>query len=61
VSLRMADFRRKVALGEYELTHHAKDEMEQDGFTIQDVKAAVYSGRIVAMQRKGHAPTLPRP
>lgn len=46
-------FRRKVALGRYELTGHAKDEMEQDGFTIQDLKAGVYSGRIVAMQRHG--------
>ncbi len=50
---RIADFRRKVALGHYELTGHAKDEMEQDGFTIQDIKAAVYSGRIVTTQRHG--------
>lgn len=50
---RMVDFRRKVALGHYELTGHAKDEMEQDGFTIRDIKAAIYSGRIVATQRRG--------
>ena len=50
---RMVDFRRKVALGHYELTGHAKDEMEQDGFTIRDIKTAVYSGRIVATQRQG--------
>jgi len=50
---RIGDFRRKVALGEYELTGHAKQEMEQDGFTIFDVKSAVFSGRIVSVQRHG--------
>ena len=48
---RIGDFRRKVALGQYELTGHAKDEMEQDGFTIADVKIAVLSGRIIMTQR----------
>lgn len=51
---RMVDFRRKVALGHYELTGHAKEEMEQDGFSIRDIKAAIYSGSIVATQRHGH-------
>jgi hypothetical protein len=50
---RIAVFRRKIALGEYELTSHAKNEMEQDGFTIQDVKHGIYSGRIIEMQRHG--------
>ncbi|MFH0983375.1 MAG: DUF4258 domain-containing protein [Planctomycetota bacterium] len=50
---RMLDFRRKVALGQYELTGHAKQEMEQDGFTIRDIKAAIHSGRIVTTQRHG--------
>ena len=50
---RMVEFRRKVALGHYELTGHAKEEMEQDRFTIRDIKAAVYSGRIAATQRHG--------
>ncbi len=50
---RIGDLRSKVALGEYELTGHAKDEMEQDGFTIQDVKSAIYSGKIVWAQRHG--------
>lgn len=50
---RIADFRRKVALGQYELTGHAKDEMEQDSFTIEDIKAGIYSGSIVATQRHG--------
>ena len=48
---RIATLRQKVAFGAYELSGHAKDEMEQDGFTIQDVKSAIYSGRIVAVQR----------
>ena len=50
---RIGLFRRKVALGLYELTAHAKEEMEQDGFTIRDVKSAVYSGRIIGTQRHG--------
>lgn len=51
----MGQLRRKVAFGDYELTGHAKDEMEQDGFTIQDVKSAIYNGRITARQRHGSA------
>jgi hypothetical protein len=50
---RIGEFRRKVAFGAYELTGHAKDEMEEDGFTIRDVKSGIYSGRIVAVQRHG--------
>lgn len=50
---RIGLFRRKVILGLYELTSHAKEEMEQDGFTIRDVKSAVYSGRIAGTQRHG--------
>ena len=46
-------YRRKVALGHYELTDHAKREMEQDRFTIADVRAAIYNGRIVWTQRHG--------
>jgi uncharacterized DUF497 family protein len=53
VGSRIAGFRRKVALGQYELTGHAKDEMEQDAFTIHDVKAVVYSGTILMTQRHG--------
>ena len=50
---RIGDLRSKIALGEYELTGHAKEEMEQDGFTVRDVKSAIYSGRIVGTQRHG--------
>ena len=46
----IGNFRRKVALGRYELTSHAKEEMENDGFTIGDCKAAIYSGKIVGTQ-----------
>jgi uncharacterized DUF497 family protein len=53
VTLKMHDFRRKVAIGHYELTGHAKQEMEQDEFTIRDIKAAIYSGIITAKQRHG--------
>lgn len=54
---RINGFRRKVAFGHYELTGHAKNEMEQDGFTIRDVKSAIYSGRIVGTQRHGRGAT----
>ena len=54
MTLRISDLRRKISLGHYELTAHAKDEMEQDGFTIRDVKSAVYSGIIAKRQRHGH-------
>ena len=50
---RINEFRRKVALGRYELTAHAKNEMEEDGFSIRDVKSAIYGGRIVRSQRHG--------
>lgn len=50
---RIGELRSKVATGQFELTGHAKDEMEEDGFTIQDVKSAIYSGRIIARQRHG--------
>lgn len=45
------DLRRKIALGLYELTSHAKLEMQADDFSIQDVKQGIYSGRIVERQR----------
>ncbi len=47
----IAALRRKLAFGHYELTAHAKEEMEADGFSVLDVKSAVYSGRIAATQR----------
>jgi hypothetical protein len=56
MSSKIAELRRKVAFGQFELTSHAVDEMEQDGFTIMDVKSAIYSGRIVATQRREAEP-----
>ncbi len=53
---RLTQFKRKVALGHYELTAHAKVEMEQDGFAISDVKLAVYNGRILKRQRHRGSP-----
>jgi len=53
VASRIGLFRQKVALGQYELTAHAKEEMEQDGFVIEDVKSGIYSGRVVGGQRHG--------
>lgn len=53
---RIGDFRRKIALGQYEVTSHADEEMEIDDFTLDDLKSAVYGGRIVRMQRhRGHS------
>jgi hypothetical protein len=45
------DLRRKVALGLYELTSHAKLEMQADDFSLTDVKRGLYSGRIIERQR----------
>jgi hypothetical protein len=42
------ELRRNVALGLYELTSHAKLEMQADQFTMADVKQGIYSGRIIA-------------
>lgn len=48
---KIADLRRKIALGLYELTSHAKIEMQADDFSLKDVKQGIYSGRIVERQR----------
>lgn len=47
----IGQYRRKVALGLLELTQHAKDEMEADGFGVADVKSAIYTGRVTRRQR----------
>ena len=48
---RIAAVRRKLATGQYEFTHHAKEEMEQDRFVLEDVKQAIYGGRVARTQR----------
>ena len=50
MAAQIGNFRRKIALGQYQLTGHAKEEMENDGFTIGDCKNAIYSGKIVGTQ-----------
>ncbi len=45
------DLRRKIALGLYELTSHAKLEMQADNFSIKDIRQGIYSGRVVERQR----------
>ena len=49
----IAGIRRKIALGQYELTAHAKEELEQDDFVLADSKAGIYSGKFIARQRHG--------
>ena len=47
----LARIRRLFRDGEYVVTLHAWDEMEDDGLSISDVEACVSSGRIVERQR----------
>jgi len=54
MSSKMNQFRRKVALGQYELTGHALEEMLQDGFCVGDLKQAIYSGRIFSSTIQRH-------
>ncbi len=48
---KISDLGRKIALGLYELSSHAKIEMQADNFSVEDVKQGVYSGRIIKRQR----------
>lgn len=48
---KISDLGRKIALGLYEVSSHAKIEMQADNFSIEDVKRGVYSGRIIKRQR----------
>ncbi|MFH1108524.1 MAG: hypothetical protein V1790_04900 [Planctomycetota bacterium] len=43
---KIGEFRRKVAFGAYELTGHAKDEMEEDGRRLRLVCRLLESGRL---------------
>jgi uncharacterized DUF497 family protein len=52
----IAKIRRKASRGEYELTGHAKRELESEGYSFADVRAALQSGRIVSTQRHGAGP-----
>jgi nucleoside-triphosphatase THEP1 len=43
--------REKVRLREYVVTHHARQEMRKDGFTIHDVERGLFSGDILERQK----------
>jgi hypothetical protein len=40
-------FRRKIVLGQYELTQHAKDEAGDDDLDIEDIESVVMTGKII--------------
>ena len=44
--------RAKIAAGEYVMTAHAEEEMEDDGLSIFDIEHAVLDGAIVERQRE---------
>ena len=43
--------REKVRLREYVVTHHARKEMREDGFTLYDVERGIFSGDILERQK----------
>jgi nucleoside-triphosphatase THEP1 len=43
--------REKVRLREYVVTHHARKEMREDGFTIYDIERGIFSGDILERQK----------
>jgi hypothetical protein len=43
--------REEVRLREYVVTHHARKEMREDGFTIYDVERGIFSGDILERQK----------
>lgn len=49
----MRRIREKVRLREYVVTHHARKEMREDGFTI-DVERGLFSGDILERQKDRH-------
>ena len=44
--------RDAVRSGSYVITVHADEEMDDDGFVIEDVESAILSGEIVQRQRE---------
>jgi hypothetical protein len=40
-----------IRQGEYVVTDHARDEMDEDGFTLYDLEQGILSGTIVERQR----------
>ena len=43
--------REKVRLREYVVTHHARKEMREDGFTIYDIERGIFGGDILERQK----------
>ncbi len=40
-----------IRQGEYLITNHVRDEMDEDGFTLYDLEHAILSGTVVERQR----------
>jgi hypothetical protein len=47
----LQQIRALVRQGEYVLSVHAENEMAEDGFTEEDLEAAILNGRIVRRER----------
>ena len=43
--------RNVVRKGDYDLTHHAVEEMAEDNLNILDVETAIFNGQIARVQR----------
>ncbi len=43
--------RDKISIRQYIVTHHARKEMNDDGFTIYDVERGILTGEILERQR----------
>ena len=46
----LAKIRARVRLGQYMMTLHAEEEMDEDGFSIFDVENVLLTGSIVGRQ-----------
>lgn len=51
MTLRLNVLKQKISLGQYELSSHAKMELEDEGWSVLDVKRGIYSGKIIRKQR----------
>lgn len=43
--------REKIRLGEYDMSAHAMEEMAEDMLTILDVEEAIFSGKIMRVEK----------
>ena len=46
--------REMIRTGNYVVTLHADEEMDEDGLTVYDVESGILTGRIVGRQRGRH-------